>query len=62
MPGESTASAFRADDQRTVPDSELNQAERYNEGKPHSHKPNDSSTVSSNHYLKILSLTFGHRG
>jgi hypothetical protein len=35
---------YEADDQRTVPDSEKNKAERFKEGKKHSHQPNDSST------------------
>jgi len=33
---------YEADDQRTVPDSEKNKAERFKEGKKHSHQPNDS--------------------
>jgi hypothetical protein len=34
---------YEADDQRTVPNSEKKKAERYEEGKEHSHQPNDSS-------------------
>ncbi|KAL9635979.1 MAG: hypothetical protein Q9164_003118 [Protoblastenia rupestris] len=33
---------YEAGDQRTVPDSEKNERERYKEGQPHSHLPNDS--------------------
>jgi len=36
------AGVYQADDQRTVPDSEKNKAERFSEGKEHSHEPNDS--------------------
>ena len=35
---------YQADDQRTAKNSEIGQADRYNEGQPHSHKPNDSSS------------------
>lgn len=35
---------YEAGDQRTVKDSEINEAERYKEGKPNSHLANDSST------------------
>jgi hypothetical protein len=38
---------YEAGDQRTVPDSEKNKAERFKEGKKHSHQPNDSSTYTS---------------
>jgi len=34
---------YEAGDQRNYKQSELNQADRYNEGKPNSHLPNDSS-------------------
>ena len=34
---------YEAGDQRNVKDSEINKAERYKEGKEHSHLPNDSS-------------------
>ncbi|KAL8720177.1 MAG: hypothetical protein Q9225_002907 [Loekoesia sp. 1 TL-2023] len=33
---------YEAGDQRTVKDSEVNEAERYKEGQPHSHLANDS--------------------
>jgi hypothetical protein len=39
------ASVYEAGDQRNYKDSELNTAERYNEGKEHSHKPNDPSKL-----------------
>ena len=42
-----TAGVYQADDQRTVPDSEENKAERFSEGKEHSHQPNDASTSTS---------------
>ena len=35
---------YEAGDQRNVKDSEVNEAERYKEGQPHSHLANDSST------------------
>lgn len=35
---------YEAGDQRTYKDSELNDAERYKEGKPNSHLAQDSST------------------
>ena len=35
---------YEAGDQRNVKDSEINERERYKEGQPHSHLPNDSST------------------
>lgn len=35
---------YEAGDQRTAPNSEINERERYKEGKEHSHLPNDSST------------------
>ncbi len=35
---------YEAGDQRNVKDSEVNEAERYKEGQPNSHKANDSST------------------
>lgn len=38
-----TASVHEAGDQRNAPASELNQPERFEEGKPNSHKDNDSS-------------------
>lgn len=38
---------YEAGDQRTTKDSEQ-QADRYHEGKEHSHKANDSSTSSPN--------------
>lgn len=34
---------YEAGDQRNVKNSEVNEAERYKEGKPHSHAANDSS-------------------
>jgi len=34
---------YEAGDQRNAPDSEENNRERYKEGQPHSHLPNDSS-------------------
>jgi hypothetical protein len=40
---------YEAGDQRNYKQSELNTAERYNEGKPNSHLPQDSSTWSSHH-------------
>jgi hypothetical protein len=45
---------YEADDQRTVPDSEKNKAERFKEGKKHSHQPNDSSTFTSAHKSPYL--------
>lgn len=39
------ASVYEAGDQRNVKKSELKDADRYNEGQPHSHKPNDSSKL-----------------
>lgn len=42
-----TSGVYQADDQRTVPDAEKNNAERYEEGKENSHKPNDSSAYPS---------------
>ncbi|KAL8796134.1 MAG: hypothetical protein Q9195_001467 [Heterodermia aff. obscurata] len=33
---------YEAGDQRNAPDSEINERERYQEGKENSHKPNDS--------------------
>lgn len=38
------SSVYEAGDQRNAPASELNTADRYNEGKENSHKANDSST------------------
>ncbi|KAL9103136.1 MAG: hypothetical protein Q9163_001780 [Psora crenata] len=38
-------SVYEAGDQRTVPNSEINQAERYKEGQPHSHLANDSRSA-----------------
>ena len=38
---------YEAGDQRNAPDSEINERERYKEGKENSHKANDSSTWSS---------------
>ena len=38
---------YQADDQRTVPDSEKNKAERYEDGRENSHKPNDSDRHTS---------------
>ena len=35
---------YEAGDQRNAPDSEINERERYKEGKENSHKANDSST------------------
>lgn len=35
---------YEAGDQRNAKDSEINNAERYKEGQPNSHLPNDSST------------------
>ncbi|KAF2660979.1 hypothetical protein K491DRAFT_580584, partial [Lophiostoma macrostomum CBS 122681] len=37
-----TSGVYEAGDQRNYKDSELNEAERYKEGKPNSHLPNDS--------------------
>ena len=36
---------YEAGDQRNSKDSEINTAERYKEGQPHSHKANDSSKL-----------------
>lgn len=50
MSGESNVGGrgvYEAGDQRTVPNSEIQEAKkeaRYHEGQPHSHKANDSST------------------
>ena len=38
---------YEAGDQRNVKDSEINEAERYKEGKPNSHLANDSSMLRS---------------
>lgn len=38
-----TAGVYEAGDQRNAPASELNQTERFEEGKENSHKENDSS-------------------
>ncbi|GAD93167.1 hypothetical protein NFIA_073930 [Paecilomyces variotii No. 5] len=35
-------SLYEAGDQRNVPQSEINERQRYKEGQPHSHQPNDS--------------------
>lgn len=35
---------YEAGDQRNPPDSEINKAERFKEGKENSHKANDSSS------------------
>jgi len=35
---------YEAGDQRNPPDSEVKQKDRYNEGQPNSHVPNDSSS------------------
>ena len=46
MSGQSSVgqpSVYEAGDQRNPPQSEINQAERYNEGTKHSHKNDDSS-------------------
>ena len=44
--GQSTV--YEAGDQRNAPQSELETAERYKEGKPNSHKSNDSSKPENN--------------
>ena len=41
------ASVYEAGDQRNVKNSEIETAERYNEGKENSHKSTDSSKISS---------------
>ena len=41
------SSVYEAGDQRNYKNSEESGPERYNEGVPNSHKPNDSSTVYS---------------
>ena len=45
---------YEAGDQRTAPNSEINKAERYKEGQPHSHLPNDSSKRHSPAYQEKL--------
>ena len=40
-------SVYEAGDQRNAKNSEINEAERYKEGKPNSHKANDSSVFHS---------------
>lgn len=41
------AGVYEAGDQRNVKNSDITDADRYNEGKAHSHKPNDSSNYPS---------------
>lgn len=36
-------SIYEDGDQRNAPQSEVNQRQRYKEGQPHSHRPNDTS-------------------
>lgn len=43
MSSVSNRAVYEVDDQHTAPDSEKNKAERFKEGKRHSHQPNDSS-------------------
>jgi hypothetical protein len=43
MSSTGNSAAYEADDQRSVPDSEKNKAERFKTGKKHLHQPNDSS-------------------
>jgi len=59
------AGVYQNDDQRTVPDAEIQQEKkenRFHEGKPNSHKANDASksahlvSVHSTHDRKGLSL------
>jgi hypothetical protein len=45
-----SANIYEAGDQRNYKQSELHDRERYQEGKPNSHLPNDSSTWSSHNY------------
>ena len=49
------SSVYEAGDQRNYKDSELNDAERYNEGKANSHLANDSSKTPPNPYHHPLS-------
>ncbi len=39
-----SSQVYEAGDQRNYKDSELNEKDRYREGKEHSHKANDAST------------------
>lgn len=48
---------YEAGDQRNAPDSEEQKRDRYHEGKPHSHKANDSSTR-FNFFLANLSHAY----
>ena len=50
------SSVYEAGDQRNVKKSEIETADRYNEGKEHSHKGNDSST-----WLKTFLQIFAER-
>jgi hypothetical protein len=47
MSSVSNRPVYEADDPNTAPDCEKNKAERFKEGKRHSHQPNDSSAHTS---------------
>lgn len=49
-----TAGVYEAGDQRNAPASELDQTERFEEGKENSHKENDSSQYSKKFPFKGL--------
>jgi hypothetical protein len=56
-----SAGVYQADDQRTVPDSEKNQAERYEAGQEHSHLPNDSSAYTTvDLFVELQANTCNH--